>query len=157
MPALYSLIEAKGDKPGRGSGLNTALSMLPLSRSLVFIISDFNHMTEAETKALKRASFTHEVVCLLVQDRREYELPKPEGWRRYVPQLITLRDIRTGQWKSIWNTQKNRKAFTDSFEQHKNALLALFKASHCGRAVFSTEEGDAAIPKLMRLFSGHRG
>jgi hypothetical protein len=34
--------------------------------------------------------------------------------------------------------------------------MAFFKDAHCDRAVFSTEEGEAAIPKIMRVFSGHR-
>lgn len=154
MPCLVSLLEAPGNKQGANSGLSSALSLLPQQKCLVFIISDFLHLTEAEKKAIKRAGYAHDVVSLVVQDRRERELPAPLGW---FPELLTVRDIRTGERRSIWLTKKNRKAFADNFKQHQDALLAFFKKAHCDRAIFSTEEGEAAIPKMMKVFAGHRG
>ena len=155
IPALFGLLEAKGtSRSGNGtSGLCTALARLPRTRSLVFIISDFLHLTEDEKRAIKRAGFTHDVVCLVVQDRRERELPAPTGW---FPELITVRDIRTGERRSIWLTKKNRKAFADNFARHQEELLAFLKSARCDRVIFSTEEGEAAIPRLIRVFSGHR-
>jgi uncharacterized protein (DUF58 family) len=154
MPALVNLVEAGSDKKGLDSGLVGAISLLPGQRSMVFIISDFLHLTDAEKKAIKRAGYTHDVVCLVIQDRRERELPAPTG---FLPELLTVQDIRTGERRSIWLTKKNRQAFAENFQRHSDALLAFFKEAHCDRAVFSTEEGDAAVPKIMRLFSGHRG
>jgi uncharacterized protein (DUF58 family) len=153
IPALVQMLEASGTKAGPQSGLVNSLTRLPRQRSLVFIISDFLHLTEAEKKAIKRAGFTHDVVCLVIQDRRERELPAPIGW---FPELITVRDIRTGARRSIWLTKKNRKAFADNFKRHQDELLEFLKQAHCDRVIFSTEEGDAAIPKLIRVFSGHR-
>jgi uncharacterized protein (DUF58 family) len=153
LPALVSLIEADGTKKGVTSGLTAALATLPRQKSLVFIISDFLHLTDAEKAAIKRLGYTHDVVCLTVQDRRERELPAPTGWW---PELLTVRDIRTGQRQSIWLSKKNRRLFSENFQRHHDALMAFFKEAHCDRAVFSTEEGEAAIPKIMRVFSGHR-
>jgi len=153
MPALYNLLEAPGNKTGSSSGLAAALSLLPQNRCLVFIISDFLHLTDAEKKAIKRMGYVHDIVCLAVQDRRERELPAPLGW---FPELLTIRDIRTGELRTIWLTKKNRKAFADNFKRHQDALMAFFKEAHCDKATFSTEEGEAAIPKVMRVFAGHR-
>ncbi|HEY9774576.1 MAG TPA: DUF58 domain-containing protein [Planktothrix sp.] len=154
MPSLVNLIEATGQKKGLESGLIGALALLPRQKSLVFIVSDFLHLSDAEKLAVRRAALTHDVVSLIIQDRRERELPAPTGW---LPELLTVQDIRTGERRSIWLTKKNRQAFSDNFQHHHDTLLAFLKEAHCDRAVFSTEEGEAAIPKIMRLFSGHRG
>jgi uncharacterized protein (DUF58 family) len=153
VPALVNLVEAKGEKKGSRSGLVSALALLPRQRGLVFIISDFLHLNDEEKKAIKRVGYMHDVVCLVIQDRRERELPAPTG---FWPELLTVRDIRTGERKSIWLNKKNRQAFADNFQRHHDALMAFLKEAHCDRAVFSTEEGEAAIPKIIRLFSGHR-
>jgi len=131
------------------SGLSYALSRLPKNRSLVFILSDFLNMTEADKKALKRAALAHDVVCMVIQDLRERELPA--GWG-----VFTLVDMRTGKRTSIWLSKKNRKAFTENFERHHKALLEFLKSAHCDSSVFSTQEGVAGVPKLIRLLEGHK-
>jgi len=155
MPALVGLLEAPGNKTGTSSGLKGALSLLPRQKSLVFIISDFLNLTDDEKLALKHASHAHDVICLVVQDRRERELPAPLfSWFPW--ELITLRDITTGQRRSIWLTKHNRRVWAENFQKHSDALLEFFKSAHCDRAIFSTEEGEAAYPKIMKVFRGHR-
>jgi hypothetical protein len=85
----------------------------------------------------------------MIQDRRERELPP--GWGFYY-----LRDITTGQYKTIFLSQKTRRKFADNFEQHQANLIAALNSAHCKWQIFSTEEGDAAIPKVIRLFAHHR-
>jgi len=149
LPAVASVIETPAAPGGKGSGLAKALSTLPLSRSLVFVLSDFLRLTDEDKTALRRAAVRHDVVCLIVQDRRERELPP--GWGFY-----TLQDLATGQRKTIFVSKKTRAQFAANFERHQAALQALFKSSHCKWEVFSTEEGDAAIPKTIKLFASHR-
>lgn len=148
-PTIASLIEAPSARDGEGSGLIKALQSLPRQRALVFIFSDFLNLTDDEKFALKRAALTHDIVTVVIQDRRERELPAGFG-------LYTLQDLRTGQRRSIWLSKKNRDAFADNFQRHQTALLAALKAAHCETAVFSTEEGDNALKKMMLLFGGHR-
>lgn len=155
IPALASLIEteqsaanATSDKPR--SGLVTALQRLPRRRSLVFIISDFLELSEDDKKAIRQASVQHDVVCVVVQDRRERELQDGFGF-------ITLRDMRTGKRQSIWLSNKSRKQFAENARIQSQALLTFFRSIHCDSGVFSTEEGVAAIPRIVRLFKGHRG
>jgi uncharacterized protein (DUF58 family) len=156
-PALVSLLEANSTASGEGSGLLKALALLPRKRSLVFVLSDFFHLSSDEKAALKRAATTHDVVCVVIQDRRERELPAPPRVLGIeLPSIITLEDLRTGERRSIWLSKKNRKAFADNFQRHQAQLFADLKEAHCEKEVFSTEEGEAAIPKMMRLFGGHR-
>ncbi len=148
-PTIADVVETEAKEDGQGSGLIKSLRSLPRNRSLVFILSDFHSLTEDEKVALKRAALIHDIVCVVIQDRRERELPA--GWGP-----CTLEDMRTGKWKTIWLSQKNRSEFATNFQHHHDALLADLKAAHCNSAVFSTEESDAALPKMMLLFGGHR-
>ena len=98
---------------------------------------------------LRRLSSLHDVVCLMIQDLRERELPGGFG-------LYTFQDLRTGEKRSIWLTAKNRRLFAENFQKHQTALFEFFRECNCDWQVFSTEEGVAAHPKLMKLFAGHR-
>jgi uncharacterized protein (DUF58 family) len=148
-PIVTEVIETAAANDGEGSGLIKSLRSLPKNRTLVFILSDFLDLTEDEKVALKRASLVHDIVCVVIEDQRERELPA--GWGPY-----TLKDMRTGKWKTIWLSEKSRQEFAANHKRHRDALLADLKAAHCQSAVFSTEEGDAALPKMMLLFGGHR-
>lgn len=154
IPVLASLLESEQSiESGRdrsASGLCQALLRLPRRRALVFILSDFLNLSSEERQALRRASAAHDVVCMVVNDRRERELPNVFG-------MVTLTDMRSGRRKSIWLSRENRARYAENFRQHQQALLAFFRQIHCDSGVFSTEEGPAAIPRIVRLFKGHRG
>ncbi len=152
--ALYPIVadiitaNTEGDKTV-GSGLIKSLSSLPRHRSLVFVISDFLSLSNQEKAALKRAANSHDVVCVVVQDLRERELPV--GWGP-----IRLVDLGTAKSKTIWLSDASRTAYAANFERHQSTLLADLKEAHCQSAVFSTEEGMQALHKMMILFGGHR-
>jgi hypothetical protein len=162
MPALVSMIEG-GNVPRWGnekqplSGLQRVLKNLPSRKAMVVIISDFLNMTDSDREALRKTAQYHDVICLCVQDRRERELPagiKVLGFE--IGGLYTLRDLRTGQRKSIWLSKGNREKFAENFRQHQESLEEFFRKSHIDFGIFSTEEGVAGLPKLMRVFSNHR-
>ncbi len=158
-PAVASMVEAdsqgsagNGDNsPGSNSqsGLLKAIASLPRQRSLVFIFSDFINLTEAEKRALKRAALSHDVVCVLVNDLRELELP--HGWGLY-----TFSDIRTGKRHSVWLTGRRRDQFARASQMRRAELLSFFKQAHCDSAAFHTAEGSEALTQVMRLFGEHR-
>jgi uncharacterized protein (DUF58 family) len=148
-PAIASLIEADGSRAGEGSGLRKAIASLPRQRSLVFIVSDFLNLNETEKRALKRAALAHDVVCVLVNDLREIELPA--GWGLY-----TLSDLRTGIRRSVWLTDRRRTRFAQASLRRQEELFAFFQEAHCDYAAFHTAEGEAALKRIMRLFGGHR-
>ncbi|MBC8000500.1 MAG: DUF58 domain-containing protein [Leptolyngbya sp.] len=162
MPSLVAMIEGAdirrwGNEKNAESGIQRALKNLPVRRSLVVVISDFLNMSAEDKEALKKAAQLHDVICLVVQDRRERELPagiKVFGWE--LGGLYTLRDLRTGQRKSIWLSKGNREKFAQNFRQHQEGLEEFFRKSHVDFGVFSTEEGVAGLPKVISLFSSHR-
>lgn len=152
--ALYPIVadiitaQPEGEKTA-GSGLIRSLVSLPRQRSLVFVISDFLSLSTQEKSALKHAANRHDVICVVVQDPRERELP--DGWRP-----IRLVDLGTAKSKTVWLSNASRAAYAANFERHQSTLLAALKAAHCESAVFSTEEGMQALHNIMILFGGHR-
>jgi uncharacterized protein (DUF58 family) len=147
-PALASILETDPSADGNGSGLSKALANLPVNRSLVFVLSDFLRLTDDEKAALRRAALVHDVICLVIQDRRERELPP--GWG-----FLTIEDLQTGQRKTVFLSRRTRERFAARFAAHQAALIAFFKEAHCTWQVVSTEEGDAAMPKIIKLFASH--
>lgn len=143
-------VAAKPKGYRKESGIREALAELPRSKSLVFVISDFIDVTEAEKEALVDAANVHDVVCIVIQDLRERELPAGSG-------LYTLRDIVTGEVKSIWLNEANRRQFRLNAQKRLDQLSTYFTNSNCEFGVFSTEQtAEEVIPEMMRLFGGHR-
>lgn len=160
-PALATIVESselerRGHRVGteEGSGMVKALKAAgKFSRSLIFVISDFQNLSEEERVMLKKTAVRHDLVCMVVQDLRERELPPTSGW---LPSLYTFEDMRTGEKVSIWLTRRNRQKFAENAEKNTRALFEFFKGAHCDWTLISTEEGVAAHPKLMKIFAGHR-
>lgn len=145
-------LEAPSDKSV--TGLQYALdSVSNYSKSLIFIVSDFMNMTDEEREALNSIASYHDVVCIMVQDLRERELPQGNvfGYGFY-----QFQDMRTGEAKTIWLTPHVRRMFTQNFKEHEERLLDFFNSCGCDWEVISTEEGLAAHPKLLELFGNHR-
>ncbi|MBS1992224.1 MAG: DUF58 domain-containing protein [Cyanobacteria bacterium SZAS LIN-3] len=153
-------VEGLTDQPGEKlTGLQQALRFVRRqSKSLVFVISDFIDLNEAELTDLASASARHDVVCMHVQDRRERELPDTWG-------VFVLEDIRKGARKAIWLWPKwwpfqrrgsgVREQFTANFNSRRSTLIEFFKDNNIKWEEFSTEEGTAATPKLTKLFADH--
>jgi len=159
-PALEKLMDtSESDEPpaiAANTGFLQALRTLPVRRSLVFILADFINFTEEERLALKRASASHTINCVVLRDLREMELPG-KFWG-FIPIPITLRDISSGKTKTIWNTNRNRRKFTQNAVNYVEELKQFFHDAHCGWAVFNTDHGaKEAIPAMMQMFAGIRG
>jgi uncharacterized protein (DUF58 family) len=132
------------------SGKCEALLEVPKTRSLVFVVSDFINLSDAEKESLREAAAVHDVVCVVIQDLRERELPSGRG-------LYTLRDIVSGEAKSVWLNDANREQFRRNSQARLDELTAFFTDANCDWGFFSTEQdADEVIPEMMRLFSGHR-
>jgi uncharacterized protein (DUF58 family) len=132
------------------SGKCEALLEVPRTRSLIFFISDFINLSEAEKESLRDAAVVHDVVCIVIRDLREHELPSGRG-------MYTLRDIVSGEAKSVWLNESNREQFRQNAQKRLDELTAFFTDADCDWGLFSTEQdADEVIPEMMRLFSGHR-
>ena len=153
VPAMFSILEESAPPlvgAQKGNGLSKALSILPVNRSLVFIVSDFMNMSPQDWDDLANAALLHDVICVYVQDIRERELPKV-SW----PGCYYVLQDHEGNRRSIWNNAATRKEYAANFKRHEASILMGLEERHCASIVVSTEEGDAAIPKIINLFAGH--
>jgi hypothetical protein len=133
--------EAESQKP---SGLLLAFRRLPGERSIVTIISDFMHLTDAEKEQIKRIARQHIVFLCLVEDPREAAFPEDVA-------TVTMRDMTTGEIATMSFTEANALVGEDHY-QRLEALKSFCGAAHCRLQVFSTADGAIAIrQKLIRL------
>jgi len=162
IPALVNILEcerAEGlkydSKPG--DGLDKALSIMPDSRQLVFVISDFLNMSDADWEALGNMAVVHDVVCIYVQDRRERELPEPKGWMKRLYRFgyfLRIKDP-SGESKWVWNNAKTRKRWTENWKTHESQISSALADRNCETLVLSTEEDESAMNSVLSLFAGH--
>lgn len=157
-PALETIIEsdpyAGSAAEQKGDGLAMALSGLPAQRSLVFVLSDFMDMSERDWLELGNAAVYHDVVCVYVQDRRERELPEIPGLLGWLGCFYAIED-HDGNRRLIWNNAAGRQKYSANFKKHEAAILSALDERLCQCMVVSTEEGDAAISKILSFFAGH--
>lgn len=162
IPALVNILEcerAEGLKydPKPGNGLDKALSLMPISRQLVFVISDFLNMSDADWDALGNLAVVHDVICIYVQDRRERELPEPKGLLKHLHRFgyfLRIQDS-NGDSKWVWNNARTRQQWTENWKAHEASVSAALADRNCEWLVLSTEEDESAINSVLNLFAGH--
>lgn len=159
IPALMNIIECEREEALRldanpGDGLDKALSLIPNSRQLVFVISDFMNMSDADWEALGNLAVVHDVVCIFVQDRRERELPEPPGILGRIGFFLRIQDP-SGNSKWVWNNAKTRRQWTENWKAHEASISAAITDGNCQLLVLSTEEDETAIESVLNLFAGH--
>jgi uncharacterized protein (DUF58 family) len=162
-PTLTSILETHSPGGETGDGLAKALKALPTTRALVFIVSDFNHVSQTSWNALKRAGGRHDILCFFIQDIRERELPDldeglkgPLAWLvRKLGFFYTLEDA-SGARKQINVSGGAAKKYADNFRKHEQSVQTRLKGSRCRYLAVSTEEGEQAYPKLLRALAGKR-
>jgi len=139
------------------SGLACALRRLPLTRSLVFVISDLRHFTEEDEQLLSLLGARHEIVFLSVSDLRERELPA----NRLVPFLpipgfYPLVD-ENGAASVVCTTKRARKAHAQRFNDLEARRFAQLAACRCKFASMHTEDNhETRRTQLTRILSGRR-
>lgn len=148
LPVLSTVLETEPGRATTKNGLAKALASLPRSSSIVFIVSDFVNMTEDDWAMLKKTAVRHQIYAFYVQDIRERELPVVSWPGCFYP----IRDAK-GNEELIWNNATNRKKYAENFRAHEAAICARLKASRCRYMVISTEQGDAAVPAVLRFFA----
>ena len=80
-PALENVLQSPAAPAvgTAGGGFKQALQLLPRQRTLVFVISDFLGLAPETVSELGDTAAIHDVVGLVLQDRRERELPPGRG------------------------------------------------------------------------------
>lgn len=110
-------------------------------RSVAFVLSDF--FDENFEDALNIVNKKHDIVCLKIQDEREYSLPKAG--------LIRIKDAETG--KNYWIDSSNKEVRRKLEKWHKEHSLYIknvFSKAGVDWAAISTSMDY--VPPLMRLF-----
>ena len=119
---------------GRHQGLLEAAAHLGRQRALVFWLSDF-HLPEAELAGLLQALALHDVVPVVLWDRREYEGLPSFG-------LAELRDPETGARRRLFLRPGLRAKIAARYAERRRRLSDLCAAQ--GRApFFMTDAFDA--------------
>ncbi len=170
VPAVMDTVLNEGRLPGSsnngrfpgqsystGGGLHHAICQLPTTRSLVFIISDFANFATEQVQSLQRAACQHEVVCLLVNDLRERELPNARllSWLP-LPAVLDLQDA-NGDHQLMLSTKKNRERFAEAARLKRVALMDAITATGAKCATFTTdEEFNSRRMHMTLLFAGRR-
>lgn len=159
IPTLVNILECEREQglnfdPQPGNGLDKALSIMPNSRQLVFVISDFLNMSDVDWETLSNLAVVHDVICIYVQDRRERELPVPEGWSGRFGYFLRIQDP-TGESKWVWNNARTRQKWTENWKAHEARISAALADRNCDSLVLSTEEDESAMNSVLSLFAGH--
>lgn len=130
-----------------GSGLSLAVEKLPKRRALVFILSDFFDDPPVLGRALEAARRRHDVVPIMLRDRRETELPALRGSFR-------LRDLEDGGVQRVWIGEKKARAFAEYVEGQDREVQALFSRYRLDGLRLCPDEDY--IPPLAHLFLSRR-
>jgi len=109
---------------------------------VLFLISDF--LDEGYIDMLRHSNRRHDVICALINDQRELDIP-PSG-------LITLEDAETGELRTI---DTRSKAFRESAKAHSAARIAALESSLRASKV-DLLQIDAAQPVIEPLLEFFR-
>lgn len=149
LPTILHTLESKEtSREGKNSGLAKGLVHVSRSPSIVFVVSDFLNMTEADWKALKKVGLRHQVFAMYVQDIRERELPKAG----LLPYSYPVQDS-SGNMQDVWVTRGSRRKHHNRFLAHEAEILERLKQCHARSIVVSTNQGKEAIPGVLSFLS----
>lgn len=132
------------DPMGRGTSIRAAIEHLNRTasrRTVVFLISDFQDVDYEKT--LKVARRKHDIIPMVIGDRREYELPNVG--------LIRLRDRESGQTVSIdTSSRRHRKAYEQLMRERAEARSTIFRRMRMEPIPIWT--GEDYVEPLQRFF-----
>jgi len=123
------------------AALPNAAEHLRRHRSLLFLVSDF-HFPLADVEALMDALDRHDVVPVVLWDRREYENLPERGF-------VRLADPESGAERTLFMRPELRQAFAENFARRRAELVHL--CMRYGRQPFFMENGFESDP-LTRYF-----
>lgn len=134
--------------PSRGTDLNGALEFLARGlrrRSIVFLISDF--YAPDFTTTLKIATRKHDCVSIILNDRREYELP-PLGW-------VCLTDPETGQEAEVDTRDVRARREYERYARARAKARLHYFAKHQVDAIDLFTDSSYLVP-LITFFRARR-
>ncbi|WP_144006573.1 DUF58 domain-containing protein [Pelomonas sp. KK5] len=115
---LGTVLRALQPRGRSAAGLAEAWRWLPQRRSLVFLLSDF-HLPLDDVSRLLLTLSTHELVPVVLWDRREFALSAEHG-------LAQVADPETGRQRLVWWRPALREQWRAEQARRHDELLALF-------------------------------
>ncbi len=132
----------RGFRPSGSAGsLGDAARVLPLRRSLVFLVSDF-HLPLATLDTLLSRLVHHELVPVMLWDRQEFEWPG-NG-------LVRLSDPEDGSERLVWMRAALRERWACARAERLEALQALFHRHRLSPLGLGGYEADAVSAHFVR-------
>lgn len=130
-------------------GLLQAAMKIPRRRSLVLLVLDLLGSLDGVQETLELLAPRHDVIPIVLWDRRELELPSGRG-------ILPLRDIETGQLRYVLLTKRTREAHHRNVDKRRGEIEEVF-----GRfgitPHFFTEVTESDLEAVIRLFLQRRG
>ena len=147
LPVIAHILQSRHVKrPGQHSGLAKALTLVPRSPSIVFLLSDFLSVRESDWTALKRVGRRHRLFSFYVQDKRERQLPDV-GW---LPALYTFMDCE-GREKDVWVTRASARQHKADFEAREATILQRLQDCRASTLTVCNDEGAAATARILNF------
>ncbi len=132
------------DPIGNGTDIRKAIEHLNRTnkrRTVVFLVSDF--LDEGYESVLRVARRKHDIIPIVVNDRREAELPNMG--------LVRLQDEESGEIITVdTSSRKNRELFSQLFEMQNSDLDSMFKRLRLTPIHLQT--GQDIVEPLRRYF-----
>lgn len=156
--AVPALLSPDVEHSTAGGGFSAASGSIGLQKSLVCIISDFRLWGQKDWEALAKVSRRHQVVCFVVHDLREAQLPD-EPLLPGLPFLPGIFDVQgpDGKNRLVFATQANRAAVASSFAERQQNLQLRFAESGCKWCTFCTgESSDELRAHQLSVFRSQR-
>jgi len=153
---LFGYLDADAEDDGNEvhaseSGLSQSLEQLPMDRRcLVFLVSDFQNFGAREVQALEQVSETHDVVALVVGDRRERDLPEGSGFR-------DLEDLGSGGLSGIHLSDKTRTQWREDFDgQRRELQKRLIDLGISMQEFWTDQDAQSLNETILPIYSGYR-
>ncbi len=138
-----------------GSGLEGAFKVVPArGKKECLLLSDFLNFTPEQYDLLALRAKLNNVRAVVIQDRRERELPEPEEGRLLgiFPAGIQVFDMETGKQETWWLNDQTRTRYRQEFEAHEERLKAFFKENNISYTIVQTDDKDA-MKKVVALLA----
>ena len=131
-------------RQGQKTDIEKALSfMLQVTKrkAMVFLISDF--LSDNYQKVMKISARKHDLVCALIEDDRERNLPNLG--------VVEFEDAESGKTYLVdTGIQTIRNKFTENFEEERNQLWSFFRRHHID--AFSVGTQTSSLSAISKFF-----
>lgn len=123
---------------GEPTGLEAAVSLLPVGGQNVVWITDGLNLTDRQQGVLAELAGRHRVVAAILQDWREQYLPEPPRWWPF-PYRLKVHDLKTHEKKKLNCDPAYRQQYTKDWVEHTARLTAFCDRVGIASRVLQTE------------------